>query len=101
MKTHFRMGEEELTACGMAGQSLKVSDDPEKMDCGRCKRSVRKIDGTWRIFCAFTQGCSGCSCDCGDGYPCGHENHGCHECGYTGKRRAEYWIPLNWAEGVA
>ena len=31
--------------------------------------------------------CSGCSCDCGDGYGCNHEPAGCRECGGSGKRR--------------
>lgn len=35
----------------------------------------------------WTQNCSGCDCDCGDGYPCHHGAGGCEECGYTGKRR--------------
>lgn len=35
----------------------------------------------------YTAPCSGCSCDCSDGYGCNHGNSGCHECGYTGKRR--------------
>lgn len=34
--------------------------------------------------------CSGCSCDCSDGYGCSHSNSGCHECGYTGKRRSYF-----------
>jgi hypothetical protein len=41
----------------------------------------------------WTQSCSGCSCDCGDGYPCDHEPYGCDECGHTGKRRRSAWIP--------
>jgi CxxC motif-containing protein (DUF1111 family) len=28
-----------------------------------------------------------CSCDCSDGHGCNHRNGGCHECGFTGKRR--------------
>ncbi len=35
----------------------------------------------------WTQECSGCSCDCSDGYGCSHGASGCHECGYTGRRR--------------
>lgn len=35
----------------------------------------------------FTMSCSGCACDCSDGYGCNHGNAGCPECGYTGKRR--------------
>ena len=35
----------------------------------------------------WTQACSGCNCDCGDGYPCSHGASGCEECGYTGRSR--------------
>lgn len=35
--------------------------------------------------------CSGCACDCHPG--CNHGASGCHECGYTGKRRSQMWIP--------
>lgn len=41
-----------------------------------------------------TLGCSGCSCDCGGGYPCSHGHGGCHECGYTGKRRVYFAAPV-------
>jgi hypothetical protein len=37
--------------------------------------------------------CSGCVCDCGDGYPCSHDPNGCDECGHTGKRRYLDWWP--------
>lgn len=44
----------------------------------------------------FTHVCSGCSCD-GE-YPCSCCNErgaGCHECGYTGRRRSSFPIPHN------
>lgn len=41
----------------------------------------------------YTAPCSGCSCDCSDGYGCSHGNSGCEECGYTGKRRDVVPIP--------
>lgn len=41
-----------------------------------------------------TSPCSGCSCDCSDGYGCNHGNAGCRECGYTGKRRGVYPMPI-------
>jgi hypothetical protein len=43
----------------------------------------------------WTRSCSGCSCD-GE-YPCDccqERGAGCHECGYTGKRREEMWVPV-------
>ena len=39
----------------------------------------------------WAQGCSGCSCDCHPG--CSHGASGCHECGYTGRRRIVMWLP--------
>lgn len=47
----------------------------------------------------YTAPCSGCSCDCSDGYGCSHGNGGCHECGYTGKRRDAVPIPAMWPDG--
>lgn len=41
----------------------------------------------------YTTPCTGCSCDCSDGYGCSHGNSGCGECGYTGKRRGFYPVP--------
>lgn len=41
----------------------------------------------------WTQSCSGCSCDCGDGYGCGHGAGGCEECGYHGRVRLCMWVP--------
>lgn len=58
-----------------------------------------KLDGRVKWFAyngyitrsiKFTMPCSGCSCDCSDGYGCNHSNSGCHECGYTGKRIDSY-----------
>lgn len=51
----------------------------------------------WFAYCGIvtrdakaTTACSGCSCDCSDGYGCDHGNSGCSECGYTGKRIGIY-----------
>lgn len=43
--------------------------------------------------------CSGCSCDCSDGHGCNHGNAGCHECGYTGKRRNVVPVPALMPDG--
>lgn len=45
-----------------------------------------------------TRECSGCSCDCGEGYGCSHGAAGCEECGYTGKRREGMHSPINLDE---
>jgi len=47
----------------------------------------------------FTSPCSGCSCDCSDGYGCSHGNAGCRECGYTSKRRDGVPVPAFWPDG--
>ncbi len=46
-----------------------------------------------------TVNCSGCACDCGDGYPCGHGNSGCERCGYTKKRRDSFPEPVRVSSG--
>lgn len=43
----------------------------------------------------WTESCSGCSCDCGDGYGCSHGAAGCQECGFTGKRRSGMHAPFD------
>lgn len=48
----------------------------------------------------YSTNCSGCSCDCGDGYPCSHGASGCRECGFTGRRRHEEWFPYGIAEST-
>ena len=45
----------------------------------------RGFDGYW---VRWTQQCSGCAAMDGS-------NFGCHECGYTGKRRQEWFVPLD------
>lgn len=42
---------------------------------------------------ACTMRCSGCSCGCEGGCSCGDIGIGCHECGYTGKRRIWFGFP--------
>lgn len=44
----------------------------------------------------FTQTCTGCKCDIMERDSNGIElGMGCEECGYTGKRRHVYYIPIN------
>jgi hypothetical protein len=47
----------------------------------------------------YTAPCSGCNCDCSDGHGCNHGNSGCHECGYTGKRRSAVPVPAFMPDG--
>jgi len=51
-------------------------------------------DGELSNPACVTAPCSGCSCDCGDGYPCSHGNAGCRWCGYTGKSRVHFPAPV-------
>lgn len=49
---------------------------------------------------SWTAACTGCACDCGDGYPCSHGAAGCSECGYTGRRRWHAWSPIDIREAA-
>lgn len=62
------------------------------------RRKYALLDGEVCERSSYTSPCSGCSCNCSDGYPCGHEPAGCFECGYTGKRRWRDWVPVEAAE---
>lgn len=63
------------------------------------RRKYFKFCGTLTYNQWYTAPCSGCSCDCSDGYGCNHGNAGCSECGYTGKRRDGYPIPVFMPDG--
>lgn len=68
------------------------------------RRLVYVCDGVEGYFVHFTQSCSGCY-ETEDGHPVGdypydekaecHVGAGCSECGYTGKRRDEFFVPFN------
>lgn len=53
------------------------------------------VDGELCESISWTQSCSGCSCDCGDGYGCNHGASGCEECGYQGRVRRRMWLPYS------
>ena len=63
-----------------------------------------KLGKAWFLTAKWTQSCSGC-CELGDygsnpnRHPYDEKNQchigfGCDECGYTGKRRVEMWVPI-------
>lgn len=72
-------------------------------------RRVRVVmhDGFEGFMVRWTDACTGCF-EYVDGHaPMGsvwdskakcHVGVGCHECGYTGKRRREEWVPFNVVE---
>ncbi len=66
----------------------------------RLKLDRRKVytlghDGELATEEWFTGACSGCSCDCGEGYGCSHGGAGCDECGYTGKVKQYFPLPID------
>lgn len=89
---------------------MKAGYEMRRDDEGDLHRVVR-YDGMDGFVVRWTASCSGCF-ESGDyignahNYPydekarC-HIGAGCDECGYTGKRRNEYWVPFDmgaWCE---
>lgn len=64
------------------------------------RRAWAFVNGELCQSIRWTDTCSGCSCDCGDGYPCSHGAGGCEECGYQGKVRNAMWMPARIANGT-
>ena len=61
------------------------------------RRAYMIFDKEVRMLTTWSQACSNCSCDCGDGYPCGHGSGGCETCGHTGRSRVRWWAELDGA----
>lgn len=59
----------------------------------KTRHKVIRHRGFEGYFERWTQACSGCS-DPGD-YTVVEIGAGCDECGYTGKRRMEWFVPLD------
>jgi hypothetical protein len=61
------------------------------------RRRVYVLEGVEGYHAQWTDACSGCTevPECTSGPDRGI---GCHECGYTGKRRWRYWFPFDEAE---
>lgn len=87
----------------MARVRIHPSDEPLRSAIERAvldrKLDRRKVYAvTFGLLASmerFTAACSGCSCDCGDGFPCSHGANGCRECGYTGKRVTNFAAPVD------
>lgn len=56
------------------------------------RKNYAIINGEVCEYGEWTQACSGCSPD--DPYQRVDAGAGCHECGYTGKRRVGFWGPI-------
>lgn len=56
-------------------------------DGTRARHKLVRHRGFGGYWVQWTQACSGCSDDDVGG--------GCHECGYTGKRRVRWFVPLD------
>lgn len=66
-------------------------------------RKTQTVNGKICELAQWTSSCTGCY-ESLDGHPVGeypydkkagcHVGSGCHECGYTGKRRQAFWVPL-------
>ncbi len=50
------------------------------------RRRKYSLYGNQLVYSTWaTMPCTGCSCECSDGYGCNHGNSGCEDCGYTKK----------------
>lgn len=80
-------------------QYYKHTKEGATVDNGyACNGSGGSLKGDVFVIERWTQPCSGCS-----EYDAGHciyEAGGCHECGYTGKRREWMHMPINLQEAV-
>lgn len=62
------------------------------------RRRYAVIDGEVCSYGEWTEACSGCHEGMEYGGN-GRQGSGCHECGYTGKRRTGWWSPIKF-EGI-
>ncbi len=104
-----RLAESRITWRQAIVKTVKVSAK-SKIDKTNISRLVNdlKLDRR-KLYCVGMSGelatvevstvnCSGCSCDCGDGYGCSHGCSGCEWCGYTGKRKTSFPDPVRVGE---
>lgn len=71
-----------------------------RVDRRRCYAIMAGEDGN-PVLCEsvqWTDDCSGCT-EIGD-YGVKYGPGGCRECGYTGRRRTGYWLPVEIAEAA-
>lgn len=52
------------------------------------------VDGEEGYVIRYTRSCSGCD-ETGEYTGPSERGSGCEECGYTGKRRSEEWVPFD------
>lgn len=92
-KRHFHTPGSDFVQCGRCGPKIQHSSNPEDVNCLQCLSSLRKGPDGWEQRCQFTSKCSGCACECGEN--CGHSGDGCRECGHSGVRRNDLWLPVS------
>jgi hypothetical protein len=80
----------------MAMRRLKYVDFN---DDDRPLRFARLRGKLWVVLVEWTGTCSGCT-EYGDYGSLLSGPMGCEECGYTGKRRNSYWVPLDKDEQI-
>jgi len=79
-----------------------------RADQAGARRRVVLQDGVEGFHLTFTRECRGC-CELGEYAGLAHRydfdakascyiGSGCHECGYTGKRRDVLWVPFSYEE---
>lgn len=105
-RIHLHIRGSDFYQCGISGP-FEHTEDPENSNCKNCLKTVRLFNGEWRQHVVFAQPCSGCH-EIVDGYDIGGEwwdeegnsflGSGCPECGHTGKRRVDIWLPI-WPDG--
>lgn len=80
-------------------ERIRSHEDAERI--AGCKLDRRRnyaiINGEVCESAGWSQACSGCYEGYESNSACGI---GCHECGYTGRRRCAMWVPLGVASDV-
>lgn len=84
--------------CGLV-EPPNSTEDWEATTCKSCRRVLILRGDCLYEVCRWVQACSGCADD-GEYQPLPDRGEGCHECGYTGKSRQEFWAPANRAARV-
>ncbi len=85
--------------CSSTSQQKKIIDAVNQFKLDKRKVYCVGQFGELATDEKCTVNCPGCSCDCGDGYPCGHGSAGCDWCGHTGKSVTHFPDPVRVNDG--